>query len=669
MEWVLRAPPLAGLTHPGTQMPPKELTTRGLVLGALITIIFTAANVYLGLKVGLTFASSIPAAVISMAVLKLAGGATILENNAVQTQASAAGTLSSIIFVIPALVMVGHWRGFPYAETAGLCAAGGILGVMFTIPLRRALVVESALPFPEGVAAAEILRLGGDDATGGARALATGGIVSAALSLATSGFALLADNVTTTLAAGHALFRLSSGFSLALIGAGYLMGAAAGAAILLGFAASWLVAVPILTAITPRPAGLTDTGFALGLWAHQVRFIGAGTIAVAAIWTLSSLAPSIARGVSDTFAGFRRVTGDIAGRTERDLGGRTILALVAVAILILLAVFTRFLPAGALGLALFGTMFAALFGFVVAAACGYMAGIVGSSASPISGIAIVAVTLASLALLAMPAGATAIAIPLALFITSAVIAVATISNDNLQDLKTGRLVGATPASQQVALLVGVLVGAAIIPPILDLLYHAYGFTGALPRAGMNPAEALAAPQATLMAAIASGILGHTIDWTMISIGIVFGIVLIGVDVVLRRRTRTLRLPVLATGIGLYLPPTIGSTLVIGACLAWLARRLTPRDRPAAGEQQGVLIASGFIVGESLVGVMVAAVIGATDRQDALSLVGPGFAPVATVLGMVCFVAACAWFVRAIGRAARPGALPLDPAKGSRPWNP
>ena len=630
-------------------MPPKELTLRGLVLGALITVVFTAANVYLGLKVGLTFASSIPAAVISMAVLKLAGGATILENNAVQTQASAAGTLSSIIFVIPALVMVGHWRGFPYGETAAICAAGGILGVMFTIPLRRALVVESALPFPEGVAAAEILRLGGDDATEGARALATGGTVSAALSFATGGLALLADNLTTTLAAGHALFRLSTGFSLALIGAGYLMGAAAGAAILLGFVAAWLVAVPILTTITARPPGLTDAAFSLGLWAHQVRFIGAGTIAVAALWTLATLAPSIARGVSATFAGFGR-NAPTAERTERDLGGRTILFLVAVAVAVLFAAFTAFLPAGALGLALFGTAFAAIFGFVVAAACGYMAGIVGSSASPISGIAIVAVTLASLALLAMPAGASAIAIPLALFVTSAVITIATISNDNLQDLKTGRLVGATPASQQAALLVGVVVGAAIIPPILDLLYSAYGFTGALPRAGMNPADALAAPQATLMAAIASGILGHTINWTMISIGVAFGVVLIIVDVALRRRTRSLRLPVLATGIGLYLPPTIGSTLVIGAALAFLAKRLTPPGRAAAGEQQGLLIASGFIVGESLVGVLVAAVIGTTGRQDALALVGPGFAPAASVLGVLCFAAACIWFVRAISRA-------------------
>ncbi len=630
-------------------MPTRELTGRGLILGALITVVFTAANVYLGLKVGLTFASSIPAAVISMAILRLAGGATVLENNAVQTQASAAGTLSSIIFVIPGLVMVGHWHGFPFVETAGICAAGGILGVMFTIPLRRALVIESALPFPEGVAAAEILRLGGETASEGARALGLGGIISGAFNLCTAGFGLLADNLTVTVSAGHALFRVSTGFSLALIGAGYLMGIAAGAAILLGIVTAWLVAVPILTAITLRPPGVADAAWALSLWSHQVRFIGAGTIAVAAVWTLATLAPSIGRGLAGTLASLRQPSQTATERTERDLDGRIILALTGLAILGLFLIFTRFLHAASIGLALFGTLFAALFGFLVAAACGYMAGIVGSSASPISGIAIVAVSLSSLALLAMPAGATAIAIPLALFITSAVLAIATISNDNLQDLKTGRLVEATPAKQQWALIVGSLVGAAVIPPILDLLYQAYGFTGALPHAGMNPAHALAAPQATLMSAIANGILGHSLDWTMIGIGLAFGVVLIVVDLILRRRTRSFRLPVLATGIGLYLPATVSGTLVIGAVLSWITARVV-RSSPAA-ERHGLLVASGFIVGESLIGVVLAAIIGATGRQDALTIVGPGFSTTATVLGTFAFLTVCIGFVRSIQRQA------------------
>ncbi len=628
-------------------MQVRELTLRGLILGALITVVFTAANVYLGLKVGLTFASSIPAAVISMAVLKLAGDATVLENNAVQTQASAAGTLSSIIFVIPGLVMVGHWHGFPYVETASICAAGGVLGVVFTIPLRRALVIERGWPFPDGVAAAEILRLGGETASEGAKALATGGLISGAFNLVTAGFGLLSDSLTGTFAAGHALFRLSTGFSLALVGAGYLMGIAAGAAILLGVVAAWLVAVPILTAITPRPTGLTDAAFALTLWSNQVRFIGAGTIAVAAVWTLATLAPSIGRGLAGSFTALRLPGEQTTERIERDLGGRTILVLTSLAIGALLLIFVLFLGGTSVGLALFGTLFAAVFGFLVAAACGYMAGIVGSSASPISGIAIVAVSLSSLALLAMPAGASAIAIPLALFITSAVIAIATISNDNLQDLKTGRLVGATPARQQWALIIGSLVGAAVIPPILDLLYHAYGFTGALPRAGMDPGKALAAPQATLMSSIAKGILGRSLDWTMISIGLALGVVLIMADIVLRRRTRSLHLPVLATGIGLYLPATVSGTLIVGALLSWLTAQATRSDE-AAG-RRGLLLASGFIVGESLVGILLAAIIGATGRQNALALVGPEFAPIATVLGTVCFAAVCAGFARSIVR--------------------
>ena len=626
-------------------MPTRELTVRGLVVGALLTVVFTAANVYLGLKVGLTFASSIPAAVISMALLRIAGNASILENNAVQTQASAAGTLSSIIFVIPGLVMVGHWHGFPFIETAGICAAGGVLGVMFTIPLRRALVVESALPFPEGVAAAEILRLGGATPRHGARALTVGGIISGAFNLASAGFGVLSDNVTGTFAAGHALFRLSTGFSLALIGAGYLMGIAAGAAILVGFVTSWLVAVPLLTAITPHPAGVADGALALTIWSHQVRFIGAGTIAVAAVWTLATLAPAIGRGLSATFAAMRVPLAGDADRLERDLDGRTILALTALAVAVLLLIFIHFLGAGAIGLALFGTLFAAIFGFLVAAACGYMAGIVGSSASPISGIAVVAVSLSSLALLAMPAGASSIAIPLALFITTAVLASATISNDNLQDLKTGRLVGATPSSQQWALVAGTLVGAVVIPPVLDLLYKAYGFTGALPRPGMDPVKALAAPQATLMSAIANGILGHSLDWTMISIGLALGVVLILVDLTLRRRTRTLRLPVLATGIGIYLPATVSATLVIGAVLSWLTSRATRAD--PATERRGLLIASGLIVGESLVGVALAAIIGATGRQDALTLVNDAFAPIASVLGTIAFIIVCASFAASL----------------------
>ena len=630
-------------------LPVRELTARGLVLGALITVVFTAANVYLGLKVGLTFASSIPAAVISMVVLRALGGASVVENNIVQTEASAAGTLSSIIFVIPGLVMVGHWHGFPWFETASICAAGGVLGVLFTIPLRRALVVESALPFPEGVAAAAVLRLGDAEAGSGVRTLGLAAALAALINVATGAFALLADGVSATIPVGGAVFRLATGFSPALLGAGYLMGIEAGVAILIGIIASWGIAVPTLTAYGVRPPGLAAEPYALAVWSHQVRLIGAGTIAIAAVWTLAGLVPAIVRGLAASAGGARGGT-RAARREDRDLGRPAIALWFAGAFVLLLAAFLAFAPERP-ALAIAGALFATVTGFVVAAACGVMSGIVGSSASPISGIGILAVVLASLLLLL--SGVTGhVAIPFALFATSAVLAIATISNDNLQDLKTGLLVGATPARQQVALIVGGFAGAIVIPPILDLLYRAYGFAGALPRPGMDPAHALAAPQATLMTALATGILGGRLDWSMIAIGVAFGALLIAVDEILRRRGG-FRIPAIAAGLGLYLPPSASVTVVIGSVLALVAQRRRARsDRTArdAAERSGTLFASGLIVGESLAGVVVAALIGASGRSDVVALVGPGFAPLATVFGLAAFAVVAVSFVRAAARA-------------------
>ncbi len=670
----------------------RELTVRGLILGALITVIFTASNIYLGLKVGLTFASSIPAAVISMAVLR-PFGAGILENNMVQTQASAAGTLSSIIFVLPGLLMVGYWQGFPFWLVAGVCGAGGMLGVLFTIPLRRALVTGSTLPYPEGTAAAEVLRVGaapaadtGGPGEGGLQALLLGSLASAGFSLLSGGFRLFGDSATVTLAAGPALFRLSTGFSLALVGAGYLVGLTGGLAILLGAALSWLVAVPVLTAITPHAAGTPLSAVALGIWSHRVRFIGAGTIAIAAVWTLLTLVAPVTAGLRAAFdARARRAAADPGAdpRLDQDLSPRAMTALGLLLVLVLLACIGAFLWQGAApfgasavvvaGVAAVCVLFCVLFGFLVAAACGYMAGIVGSSASPISGIAIVAVLLVSLLLLgldatsllpgAFDAGHRALAIAAVLFVTSAVLAAATISNDNLQDLKTGQLVGATPWRQQVALLVGCAAGAVVIPPILNLLYHAYGFAGALPRAGMDPARALAAPQALLLSTLARGIFLHQLDWTMILAGVALGAVLVAIDALLRRGGRTL--PVLAVGIGLYLPPTVSVTLVIGALLSWaIGRSLDRRPAPLAGpagdpildavRRRGVMLASGLIVGESLMGVAIAAVIGGTGSEDALALVGPGFAATASWLGAVAFTLVCAGFAWSILRQQKKG---------------
>jgi putative OPT family oligopeptide transporter len=686
-----------------------ELTLRGVILGALITVVFTASNVYLGLKVGLTFSSAIPAAVISMSVLRLFRNANILENNMVQTQASAAGTLSSVIFILPALVMMGYWQGFPFWITLAICAAGGMLGVVFTIPLRRVMVVQSDLPYPEGVAAAEILRVGaqGDAApapqdpnapampatTGGVQPahatvrrkgqgtgmadIASGGVVAAAMSFASSGLHVLGDSWSYWFAQGAAIFRIPMGFSLALLGAGYLIGIVAGLAMLLGLVIAWGVAVPVLTSMHPMPADGTISQYATSLWTSQVRFIGAGVIGVGAIWTLATLFTPMVRGMRASMAGFSaaRERGQEVPRTEKDMPGFWLAVVTLVMIAVLFVTFHAFLDGGPVSgaemvkLLLSSVLFACLFGFLVAAACGYMAGLVGSSASPISGVGIVGIVLVSLLLLAVERSTNLLAdehgrqfaVALAVFTTSAVIAVASISNDNLQDLKTGWLVGATPWRQQVALLIGCVAGAVVISPILELLYNAYGFAGAMPREGMDPSQALSAPQATLMLAIARGIFTHQLNWAMILIGAVIGVVLIVLDEIFKRSFKAVRLPILAVGIGIYLPPTISAPLVVGAVVAWLVGRAVQRRAAAArdgeavaaaADRRGVLIASGLIVGESLVGVAMAVVIGVTGKNAPLALAGDSFEGTASWLGLLVFVIAAVWFGRRVLAAAR-----------------
>lgn len=669
-----------------------ELTFRGVLLGALITVIFTASNVFLGLKVGLTFSSAIPAAVISMSVLRLFKDANILENNMVQTQASAAGTLSSIIFILPALVMMGHWQGFPFWQTLGICAAGGMLGVMFTIPLRHVMVVQSDLPYPEGVAAAEILRVGSaeraQDAaedSGGASAkpaatgmgdIVAGGAVAAVVSFAASGLRVLGDSVSGWFAWGGAVFRLPMGFSLALLGAGYLIGIVAGLAMLTGLIISWGIAVPVLTAMGDMPVDMSLAQYATGLWSSQVRFIGAGVIGVGAIWTLATLFMPMARGVKASFSALTKAGAARAGkapRTERDLSAGWISVVTLVLVVVLVITFQVFLAGAPLSaaaiwkLVAYAVLFAFVFGFLVAAACGYMAGLVGSSTSPISGVGIVAIVLVSLLMLALGGELLAVqngvqmAIALAIFSTSAVVAVASISNDNLQDLKTGWLVGATPWRQQVALLIGCVVGAAVISPVLELLYNAYGFADAMPRDGMDPAQALSAPQATLMLAIARGIFTHQLNWTMILIGMAVGVALIVVDEILKRTCRVARIPVLAVGIGIYLPPTVAAPIVAGAVLAWLLERALRRRAAAAGKpyeqfadaanRRGVLIASGLIVGESLVGVLMAAIIGGAGTDAPLAIAGEAFAKPASYLGLAVFVMVAVLFWRRVMRLA------------------
>jgi putative OPT family oligopeptide transporter len=642
-----------------------ELSLRSLVLGVLITLVFTAANVYFGLKAGLTFATSIPAAVISMA-----------ENNIVQTVASAAGTLSAIIFVLPGLVMIGWWTGFPYLYSFAICALGGVLGVMYSIPLRRALVTNSDLPYPEGVACAEVLKVGGHGSESGsapdADAVAAGrnglfgimigSVVSTVFAIVIATQVFASDVAHYFRVGKNAITGYDFSLSFALFAVGHLVGLWVGVAMLVGLLIAWGGAVPILTSLHPVAGAAAAVGHTV--WSHQVRFIGAGTIGIASIWTLIKLVQPLTAGLRAALAASRlrkTASGALLPRTEQDIPIGIVAIVTAVCMVPIAWLLGSFGVASGLGsqivvLVIGGIVYIALMSFFVAAVCGYMAGLIGASNSPLSGVGILVVLGAALLLVFvvkpfLPSSASPALVAYALFVTSVVFCAATISNDNLQDLKTGQLVDATPWRQQVALIVGVGAGAVIIPPILDLLNHAYGFAGA---PGVNPARALAAPQATLISALARGVIQGDLDWNLIGSGILIGVGVIVLDIVVRKVSRA-SLPPLAVGLGIYLPTETTLMIVVGAIVGWAYDRRAARTaNPERSRQLGVLMASGLIVGESLVGVLLAAIVVFSGKAAPLALVGNGFATAAAWVGGIVFavtiIALYSWLNRVSGPA-------------------
>lgn len=634
----------AGVEGARVRGPVKELTIRGIILGALITVIFTAANVYLGLKIGITFATSIPAAVISMAVLKAFRDSTIQENNIVQTIASAAGTLSAIIFVLPGLIMVGWWTGFPYWLSVAVIGIGGILGVMYSVPLRRALVTGTDLPYPEGVAAAEVLKVGAG--VGGAEenrrglVLISGSTLVSALYFIIAKTRLLTDTAGRNFRVGAGASGISTSLSMALIGVGHLVGVAVGLAMVVGMVISWVFVIPHWTA---DPTFIAQVGGDIdklvgAAFKTKARMMGAGTIGVAAIWTLLRIIGPIIAGIRAALVANRERK---AGRgedlpiTERDIPIGIVAAIILasmIPIALLLYAFGNTAPIAAdpgmtVVLSIIYTLIA---GVVIAAVCGYMAGLIGASNSPISGVGILSVLGISLILVALfphvGGDETKALVAFALFVTAIIFGVATISNNNLQDLKTGQLVDATPWRQQVALVLGVVFGALVIPPILDLLNTAFTFQGA-PGAKAN---ALAAPQAAIISTIAQGVLGGSLDWGLIGEGAIIGVVAVIVDEVLKASSkRRYYLPPLAIGMGMYLPLEADLLIPVGAVLGWFYNRWALNSRnPAFAERMGVLMATGLIVGESLMGVVYAFAVagaekaGSTDSANVLALVQP-----------------------------------------------
>ena len=642
-------------------LPLKEITLRGMLIGIALCVVFTAANVYFGLKAGLTFSTSIPAVVIAMALLRWLGQATPQENNIVQTVASAAGTLSSIIFVLPGFIMIGWWTGFPYWLSVAVCATGGILGVMYSIPLRRALVTDSDLPYPEGTACAEVIKVGSGSGEGdqsvesggkGLKAVLAGSLASA-LFLTVVQTRLFASDVFRNFRFGDSDKSSVSGFdfqlSFALFGIGHLVGITVGVAMFVGACIGWVWGVPHYSALHP----IADNADALAgaTWSHYVRFVGAGVIAISAIWTLIKLIKPVIGGLKGAMASSKaRKTGkgDTLARTELDIPVDQVGIVSLLCILPICWLLWNFASGAGLGehallLTIGGIIIVVIIGFLVSTVCGYMAGLIGASNSPLSGIGILVVAITALFLVAtvksaLPPEMGKALVAYSLFVTSVVFCVAAIANNNLQDLKTGQLVDATPAKQQWALVVGVIAGALVIPPVLDLVNKAYGFVGA-PNAG---AHALAAPQAGLISALAQSVIQLDPEKGMLmALGAGIGVVIIVIDAVLAKTTKSVRLPPLAVGLGVYLPTQSTLMITVGALVGWWfdkrADRL-PKPKAEARKQLGVLLASGLIVGESVLGVAFTAAVVFTANPFPIGVVGDSFFMPSLWIGGAAFAA-------------------------------
>lgn len=652
-----------------------EITVKAVILSIILTITLTAANAYLGLKVGTTISASIPAAVISMGILRLFRKSNILENNIVQTAASAGEALvAGVAFILPSLVIMHYWQGFNYWETAMIAMTGGILGVLFSVPLRRVLLAEKTLRFPEGVAIGNVLKASAESAAGLIN-LIWGGIVGGIISLCQAGFKVVSDSLDLWFQSGSSVYGIGAGFNPALLAAGYIVGINVALSILLGIVSGWIVGVPVLTHIYGITQPTDASGTAMDMWHDHIRYIGVGTMLIGGFWTLLNLIRPIIEGVRSSYASVRMMqagyTADIP-RTDRDLPINYLLwvgLLLSIPMAFLFAHFTN--PAALditsdlrIGSIVALIIFTIVAGFVFASICGYFTGLVGSTNNPLSGMTLSALLLMSLLLMSIlgrqiqfttdHAGAIAAA-ALAIIASTIVASAAAITNDTIQDLKAGQMVGATPWKQQVMLIIGVIVAALAIPPILQLLFNAYGISGVFPHPGMDPKQMLSAPQAALMGALVQGVFAHNLPWPMISVGFIIAAVCIVIDTIIK--DRGIRLPVLAVGLGIYLPLTASMPLVIGGVSSYFINRALKKKYPGpdsvthepirSGQQRGLILACGVVAGAALMGVILAIPFAIAQSDDVLRLVGNSFTPIADILGVIVTVGLIAWIARVV----------------------
>jgi putative OPT family oligopeptide transporter len=607
---------------------PPQLTFRAVALAIVLAMVLAAANTYLGLFAGMTIASAIPAAVVSMAVLGALGGAGILENNIVQTGASAGSSIASgVIFTIPALVILGYWQDFQYAWVLAIAGLGGILGVLFSVPLRRALIVEQKLAFPEGQAAAEVLKAGENPAQG-IRILGVAALGGALAKLAAgSGLRLIPDTAASAGFFGKYLAYFGTNLSPALLGVGYIVGLNIGIVVLAGAMISWNIAIPFYVAnvlpgnaeLMQATAGLTAEDIANTVWSKQIRYLGVGAMLVGGIWALVSLRRSLLSGIRSGLAAARAsAAGAVVAHTEQDLPMKWVLVGIVLFTLPLLALYQVIV--GTLAVSLPMTVIMIVAGFLFCSVSAYMAGLVGSSNNPVSGITIATILFSAVMLLLMMGPDSTIGPVAAVMIGAVVCCAACIAGDNLQDLKCGHIVGATPWRQQVMLAIGAASSALVMAPVLNLLADAYGI-GIATEAHPKP---LPAPQATLMASVSKGMFGGELPWDMIAIGALIGIAIITLDEILKARGASFRTPVLAVAVGIYLPLELMTPIFLGGLLHHLVdRHLKRRGADAAAlerhHRKGLLFAAGMITGEALMGIAIAIPIVSSGSADVLAL--------------------------------------------------
>jgi putative OPT family oligopeptide transporter len=606
-----------------------QLTVRAIVLAIVLAMILAAANTYLGLFAGMTIASAIPAAVISMAVLRVLGGGGILENNIVQTGGSAGASLASgVIFTIPALVILGFWNDFDFLWVVAIAALGGLLGVLFSVPLRRSLIVDQGLTFPEGKAAAEVLKAG-ENPTEGVKILGGAALGGGALKLAAaSGLGLIPDTAAVAAYAGRSIAYFGTNLSPALLGVGYIVGMNIGAVVLLGGVISWNVAIPLYAAfgldgnpdLAAAVAGVSAEDAANILWSRQIRYLGVGAMLIGGLWALFSLRKSLLSGMKSGLAAARAGAQTALAHTERDLPMKGVLIGIVVFTLPLLVLYQNIVGSFAVSVPM--TIIMIVAGFLFCSVSGYMAGLVGTSNNPVSGITIGTILFSSVVLLVLMGPGSATGPVAAIMIGAVVCCAACIAGDNLQDLKCGYIVGATPWRQQVMLAIGACASALVMAPVLNLLASAYGI-GAPTEAHPDP---LLAPQATLMASVARGLFGGSLPWPTIGVGVALGAVIIAIDEVLKAKRATFRMPVLAAAVGIYLPLELSVPIFLGGALAWFAERalkasgrVTTPEEAERMARRGMLFAAGVITGEALMGIVIAIPIVIAGRADVLAL--------------------------------------------------